>query len=123
MQLPLALVLTYRQDELDTDHPLRQLLGLASRVARVRRLRLARLTVAAVRRLSAAADVDADEVFAVTSGNPYFVAEVLAAGDLAAVPLTIADAVQARVAHLDPATLKILERLAVIPSSVQRWLV
>jgi DNA-binding CsgD family transcriptional regulator/tetratricopeptide (TPR) repeat protein len=122
-QLPLVLVLTYRDDELGTDHPLRQLLGLASRVGRVRRLRLARLTEAAVRRLSAAADVDADEVFAVTSGNPYFVAEVLAAGDAAAVPLTIADAVQARVAQLDPATLEILERLAVVPSAVQRWLV
>ena len=122
-QLPLVLVLTYRDDELGTDHPLRQLLGVASRAGRVRRLRLARLTVAAVRRLSAAADVDADEVFAVTSGNPYFVAEVLAAGDAAAVPLTIADAVQARMAQLDPATLEILERLAVVPSAVQRWLV
>ena len=122
-QLPLVLVLTYRDDELGTDHPLRQLLGLASRVGRVRRLRLARLSVAAVRRLGAAVRVDADEVFAVTSGNPYFVAEVLAAGDLAAVPLTIADAVQARVARLDPAAREILERLAVVPSAVQRWLV
>jgi hypothetical protein len=84
---------------------------------------LARLTVAAVRRLSAAAEVDGDEVFAVTSGNPYFVAEVLAAGDAAAVPLTIADAVQARVARLDPAALEILERLAIVPSAVQQWLV
>jgi hypothetical protein len=49
-------------------------------------------------------DVDADEVFAVTAGNPYFVAEVLAAGDARAVPSTIADAVRARVARLDPAT-------------------
>jgi DNA-binding CsgD family transcriptional regulator/tetratricopeptide (TPR) repeat protein len=122
-QLPLVLVLTYRDDELGTDHPLRHLLGLASRVGRVRRLRLARLTVAAVRRLSATSAVDADEIFAITSGNPYFVAEVLAAGDAAAVPLTIADAVQARVAQLDPATLEILERLAVVPSAVQRWLV
>ncbi|GAA3588755.1 AAA family ATPase [Nonomuraea rosea] len=122
-QLPLVLVLTYRDDELRTDHPLRQLLGLASRAGRVRRLRLARLTVAAVRRLSAAADVDADEVFAVTSGNPYFVTEVLAAGDATAVPLTIADAVHARVAQLDPATLEVLERLAVVPSAVQRWLI
>ena len=122
-RLPLVLVLTYRDDELGADHPLRPLLGLAARAERVRRLRLARLSVAAVRRLSAAAGVDADEVFAVTAGNPYFVAEVLAAGDAAAVPLTITDAVQARVARLDPAALEVLERLAVIPSTVQRWLV
>ena len=122
-RLPLVLVLTYRDDELGTDHPLRQLLGLASRAGRVRRLRLARLTPAAVRRLSAAAPLDADEVFAVTAGNPYFVTEVLAARDPAAVPLTIADAVRARVARLDPATRQILEQLAVVPSAVQRWLV
>jgi DNA-binding CsgD family transcriptional regulator/tetratricopeptide (TPR) repeat protein len=122
-QLPLVLVLTYRDDELSADHPLRQLLGLASRVGRVRRLRLERLTMAAVRRLSAATRVDADEIFAVTSGNPYFVTEVLAAGNAAAVPLTIADAVQARVARLDPATREILEQLAVVPSAVQHWLV
>ncbi len=58
-----------------------------------------------------------------TSGNPYFVAEVLAAGDVAGVPLTIADAVRARLAHLDPAAREILEQLAVVPSAVQRWLV
>jgi hypothetical protein len=122
-QLPLVLVLTYRDDELGAGHPLRHLLGLASGLPRVHRLRLEPLTAAAVRRLSVAADLDAAEVFAVTSGNPYFVAEVLAAGDAAGVPLTIADAVQARAARLDPAALAIVEQLAVVPSAVQRWLV
>ncbi|WP_214327719.1 ATP-binding protein [Nonomuraea sediminis] len=122
-RLPLVLVLTYRDDELAGDHPLRHLLGVASRAERVRRLRLARLSLAAVRQLSEATDVDADEVFAVTSGNPYFVTELLAGGDAAAVPLTIADAVSARVAQLDPATSAVLERLAVVPSAVERWLV
>jgi DNA-binding CsgD family transcriptional regulator/predicted DNA-binding protein (UPF0251 family) len=122
-KLPLVLVLTYRDDQLDTVHPLRQLLGLASRVGRVHRMPLARLTPDAVRRLSGPAGMDADRVFAVTSGNPYFVAEVLAAGDLATVPVTIADTVRARVAHLDPVNVEILERLAVVPSAVPRWLV
>ncbi|GAA0957208.1 AAA family ATPase [Virgisporangium aurantiacum] len=122
-RLPLVLVLTYRDDELRPDHPLRHLLGLASRSSRIRRLRLARLTVSAVRRLSAATGADADEVFAVTAGNPYFVAEILAAGDVTAVPTTIADAVQAKLAQLDPATTDALEHLAVVPSTVRRWLV
>ncbi|GIG59726.1 LuxR family transcriptional regulator [Longispora fulva] len=122
-RLPLVLVLTYRDDELVDDHPLRQLLGVASRAERVRRLRLSRLSLAAVRQLSEASAVDADEVFAVTAGNPYFVTELLAGGDAAAVPLTIADAVSARVAQLDPASAAVLERLAVVPSAVERWLV
>ncbi len=119
---PLVLVLTYRDDELAGDHPLRQLLGVVSRVERVRRLRLNLLSIAAVRRLSAGANLGAEDVYAVTSGNPYFVTEVLASGDPVAVPLTIADAVRARVAQLDPVTSEILERFAVVPSGVQWWL-
>ncbi|MFC5834787.1 ATP-binding protein [Nonomuraea insulae] len=125
-RLPLALVLTYRDDELGGGHPLRGLLGLISNAERVRRLRPARLSVAAVRRLTTASgsnDVDAAEVHAVTSGNPYFVAEVLAAGNVNTVPQTIADAVQARLAHLDAATLEALERLAVVPPVAPHWLV
>ena len=58
-----------------------------------------------------------------TSGNPFFVAEVLAAGDGDRVPSTVADAVLARVRRLDPATRDALEQLAVVPSVVERWLV
>ena len=58
-----------------------------------------------------------------TSGNPFFVAEVLAAGDGDRVPSTVADAVLARVRRLDPATQDALEQLAVVPSVVERWLV
>jgi DNA-binding CsgD family transcriptional regulator/tetratricopeptide (TPR) repeat protein/energy-coupling factor transporter ATP-binding protein EcfA2 len=125
-QLPLVLILTYRDDELEVDHPLRQLLGAAARVEWVHRLQLPPLSVEAVRRLSAAADpqsvIDPDEVFAVTSGNPYFVAQVLAAGDVRTVPLTIADAVHARVGRLTPGEREVLERLAVVPSAVEPWL-
>jgi DNA-binding CsgD family transcriptional regulator/tetratricopeptide (TPR) repeat protein len=73
--------------------------------------------------LSSAVNANADEVFAITAGNPYFVTEVLAAGDPATVPLTIADAVQARLAQLDPGTARAVELLAVVPSAVPRWLV
>ncbi|MCK2218338.1 AAA family ATPase [Actinomadura sp. ATCC 31491] len=122
---PLALVLTYREEELDGGHPLRRLLGLIAGVERARRLRPAPLSVAAVRRLAAAAATRADpgEVHAVTGGNPYFVAEVLAAGDAAGLPPTIADAVLARVERLDAASLEVVRRLAVVPSPVPYWLV
>jgi DNA-binding CsgD family transcriptional regulator/energy-coupling factor transporter ATP-binding protein EcfA2 len=121
--LPALLVLTYRDDELTREHPLQQLLGQASAAGRVRRLPLRRLSEDAVRWLSAASRVDADEVFALTSGNPFFVTEVLAAGDGDRVPSTVADAVLARVRRLDAATQDALEQLAVVPSVVERWLV
>jgi energy-coupling factor transporter ATP-binding protein EcfA2 len=122
-ELPAVLVLTYRDDELTREHPLQQLLGQASAAGRVRRLPLRRLSEDAVRWLSAASRVDADEVFAMTSGNPFFVTEVLAAGDGDRVPSTVTDAVLARVRRLDPATQDALEQLATVPSVVERWLV
>jgi DNA-binding CsgD family transcriptional regulator/tetratricopeptide (TPR) repeat protein len=121
--LPAVLVLTYRDDEAAGDGALRRLLGQASRTERVRRLPLARLSADAVRQLSAARGLDAADVYAVTAGNPFFVTEVLAAGDADGVPATIADAVLARVARLDPATRDVVERLAVVPSTVDGWLV
>ena len=102
--LPVLLVLTYRDDELTRDHPLQQLVGLASATHRSRRLRLERLSPQAVRRLGADSGLDPDEVFALTSGNPFFVAEVLASGELGGVPSTVAEAVRARLSDLDGAS-------------------
>jgi DNA-binding CsgD family transcriptional regulator len=121
--LPAVLLLTYRDDEIDREHPLRHLLGLISRTERVRRLPLARLSPEAVRQLSAASALDSRHVYAVTSGNPFFVTEVIAAGDATHAPPTIVDAVLARTRTVDLATQEALEQLAVIPSTLDRWLV
>jgi DNA-binding CsgD family transcriptional regulator/tetratricopeptide (TPR) repeat protein len=121
--LPGVLVLTYRDDELNREHPLHGLLGQASRSDHVRRLPLHRLSQQAVRQLSAGSPVDAHDLFALTSGNPFFVHELLASAQGQRVPPTIADAVLARVRSLDPATQDVLEQLAVVPSALDRWLV
>jgi DNA-binding CsgD family transcriptional regulator/tetratricopeptide (TPR) repeat protein len=121
--MPAVLVLTYRDDEIGRDHPLQQLLGLISRTERVRRLPLARLSPQAVGRLSAASVLDPDSVYELTSGNPFFVTEVIAAGDAGHAPPTIVDAVLARTRTLDPLSQDALEQLAVVPSTLDRWLV
>ncbi|HEU4948662.1 MAG TPA: AAA family ATPase [Kribbella sp.] len=122
-QLPVVLILTYRDDELDREHPLRQLLGLVAGSDRTRRLPLRRLSPEAVRELSTGSGVDAAEVFAVTSGNPFFVSEVLASEAAAGVPRTVVDAVLARLRGLDDATRDAVEQLSVVPSTIDRWLV
>ena len=66
--LPAVLILTYRDDEPNREHPLPGLLGQASRSDRVRHLPLRRLSQGAVRQLSAGSSVDADDLFALTSG-------------------------------------------------------
>ena len=120
-RLPVVLLLTYRDDEIG--RPLQHLFGLVSRAERVRRLPLARLSAGAVGELSAATTLSADRVYALTSGNPFFVTEVLAAGDTGQAPPTVVDAVLARVKALDASTQDALEQLAVVPSTLDRWLV
>ncbi|WP_030661169.1 ATP-binding protein [Streptomyces cellulosae] len=122
-RLPALLVLTYRDDELSTGHPLRHLLGQVSRAPRMHRMPLARLSLDAVRALSATGRLDAAHVYEVTSGNPFFVTEVVATGDTGDVPPTVVDAVLARLRGLDAAALAALERLAIVPSAVERPLV
>src|SRR6185437_3383613 len=121
--LPAVLILTYRDDELTRGHPLHGLLGQASRSDHVRRLPLRRLSQQAVRQLSAGSSVDTNDLFALTSGNPFFVHELLASAQGEHVPRTIAEAVLARVRSLDPSTQDVLEQLAVVPSALDRWLV
>ena len=127
--LPAVLVLTYRDDELSREHPLTGLLGQAARSDEVRRLPLRRLTADAVRKLSADSAVNPADLFTLTSGNPFFVAELLASARLLAgaegepVPPSITDAVLARVWRLDRAVQDVLEQLAVVPAALDRWLV
>jgi DNA-binding CsgD family transcriptional regulator/tetratricopeptide (TPR) repeat protein len=121
--LPTVLVLTYRDDELDREHALHGLLGQASRSDHVLHLPLRRLSPEAVRQLSADSTVDAADLFSLTSGNPFLVQELLASAQGERVPRTIVDAVLARVRQLDPPVQDMLEQLAVIPSTLDRWLV
>ena len=98
--LPAVLLVTYRDDALARDHPLRGVLGVLGSMAATR-LRLTRLTSDAVREMAASTDVDPGELFRLTGGNPFFVTEVLA-NPGAVVPPTVVDAVLARVRHLEP---------------------
>ncbi|MEU4558107.1 AAA family ATPase [Actinoplanes sp. NPDC023936] len=120
--LPVVLVGTYRDDEIGAGHPLHGLLGLTAGTP-IRRLPLARLSPDAVRRLIGAKKIDPEKVFTVTNGNPFFVTEVLGAGDADAVPATVTEAVHARLQSLDPPCRDALGVLSVIPSTVDHWLV
>lgn len=120
-ELPAVLVLTYRDDEVPRDHPLRALLALAAAQPRTRRLPLAPLSPEAVAELCGPGD--AREVYAVTAGNPYYVSEVLSAGTSDPVPATVVDAVLGRLRALDPASRDAVEQLSVVPGATERRLV
>jgi DNA-binding SARP family transcriptional activator len=118
--LPVVLVTTFRSGGLADDHPLTRLLGslLGENVVR---LPLESLSVAAVRDLGGFDDDEAAEVHRITGGNPFFVTEVVAAGD-DAVPTTVRDAVLGRIAVLRPEVRELMRKLSVVPGIAERWL-
>lgn len=64
--------------------------------------------------MSAGSGADADALYRVTRGNPFFVTEALAApGD--AVPVSVVEAVLARVGRLSAECRETLDQLSVIP--------
>ncbi len=113
-------ILTYRDDELSLDHPLWSVVGDLPSTA-VARLRLVPLSEQAVTHLAQQAHRSAEQLYAITGGNPFFVTEVLASAS-PGVPMTVRDAVLARVARLSPAARTLLELASVVPSRTERWL-
>jgi DNA-binding CsgD family transcriptional regulator len=110
-------VVTYRDDEIGPDHPLRLVLGDLATAPTVQRITLRPLSEAAVHRLTAGTGVDAGALHHLTGGNPFFLTEVLAtAGDT--VPASVGDAVLARAARLSPEARAVLDVAAVIGSTV-----
>ena len=67
------MLVTYRDDELADDHPLRVVLGDLATQRATRRMKLPPLSVAAVRTLAGINDVDVAELHRVTGGNPFYV--------------------------------------------------
>ncbi|HEX2810470.1 MAG TPA: hypothetical protein VHN80_30270, partial [Kineosporiaceae bacterium] len=114
-----VVLVTFRPEDVPTTHPLRLVLGDAATGAGVRRVDLAPLSRAGVaalaeRHSSTSPDVPAPDVtrlHEVTGGNPFFVTEVLAAGD-AEVPATVRDAVLARTGRLTPSGRQALDVVA-----------
>ncbi len=109
-------VVTYRDDELARGHPLRVALGDISTAA-VERLAVRPLSRDGVAELSGMRGAELDDVWRLTSGNPFYVTELLAHG-ADDVPETVRDLVLARVAQLSPQATAVVEAAAVAPPSL-----
>ena len=120
---PVAMVATYRSDELDRHHPLRVLLGELTRSRRVAHIELRRLTRAEVTvQLAEILDAEpqaavAEEIFDRAQGNPFFAEELLAVsrgGPGAELPATLRDALLVRFDGLSEAAREITRAAAVV---------
>jgi predicted ATPase len=73
------LIVTYRDDDLGADHPLRVALGELARHRSTRRVGLAPLSEDAVRALATGSRLEPSALYQLTGGNPFYVTEVLQA--------------------------------------------
>jgi DNA-binding CsgD family transcriptional regulator/tetratricopeptide (TPR) repeat protein len=120
-QTKTLLILTYRDDEISSHHPLRFLLGdfpthLTTRIA------LPLLSPGAVEQLMRQAGHNWEGVYAITGGNPFFVTEIIASG-LTGVPPSVRDAVLTRAARLSPEAKVIVELASLMPGEAEVWLI
>jgi DNA-binding CsgD family transcriptional regulator len=106
------IIASYRDDEPAADGSLRGVIGQLATHASARRMSVPPLSPDAVRRL-AGDSADGDELYRLTGGVPFYVAEVLNAAP-GEVPRTIADIVTARTARLSPDGRRLLEAAAVL---------
>lgn len=116
------MILTYRDDEIDTNHPLQAVVGDLSRLDTVRRMTLPPLSAEAVAALTSDTELQPEVVYRLTNGNPFFVTELLADDQHDQVPVTIRDAVLARKSHLSLSAQSVLETAAVIGARTESWL-
>jgi len=115
-------VLSYRNDELSPNHPLRLVLGDLPRsvTLRLALLPLSQDSVLELARATKQAE-QAEDLYSITGGNPFFVTEVLERGD-GGIPSTVRDVVLARAARLSPEAREVLEAASVVPGRIETQL-
>jgi AAA ATPase domain len=111
------LIATYRDEELAASDPLRLALGEVARQRWTRRMRLAPLSMDAVRILARDSGLEPTELCRLTGGNPFYLTEVLQVG-MAEVPPSARDAVLARTARLSAEPRDVLNVAALIGTRI-----
>jgi len=113
--VPVLVLATYRDDELEAAHPLRLVIGDLVRERTTRRIALAPLSRAAVATLAAGGERSADEVYELTGGNPFLVTEVVQASP-ESLPHSARDAVLARLGRLSEPARRAVHGAALVGS-------
>jgi len=110
-------VLTYRDDEIHSRHPLRNVLGQLPPDS-FTRLQLTPLSRQAVEKLAGEKGYSGENVYSISGGNPFYVNEILASYS-PGVPDNIKDSVLSVFNRQDETTRRVWEILAVLPTGVE----
>jgi DNA-binding CsgD family transcriptional regulator/tetratricopeptide (TPR) repeat protein len=119
-RLPALVVVTYREEEVSSAHPLMRAVADVP-ADHVKRLRLAGLSREAVSALARAHKRDIGDLYAIADGNPLLVTELLR-NEGTELPLTLRDSLLPRLHRLSPKARELAEWVAVVPDRTERWL-
>jgi DNA-binding CsgD family transcriptional regulator/tetratricopeptide (TPR) repeat protein len=115
------LIVTYRDEGAGSIPSLRVALGDLAGMRATRRVLLEPLSPASVAELATGTGLDPAELYQLTSGNPFYVSEVIQAG-LREIPAAARDAVLARVARLSGPAREIVDVAALAGTRIEQWL-
>jgi DNA-binding CsgD family transcriptional regulator len=110
-------VLTYRDDEIHSRHPLRNVLGQLPPDS-FTRLQLMPLSRPAVDKLAGEKGYSGEDVYSISGGNPFYVNEILASYS-PGVPDNIKDSILSVFNRQDEKTKRVWEILAVLPTGLE----
>jgi DNA-binding CsgD family transcriptional regulator/tetratricopeptide (TPR) repeat protein len=110
-------ILTYRDNEIHSRHPLRTVLGQLN-PASFSRIQLPPLTLEAVDKLAREKGFNGENVYSISGGNPFYVNEILA-GYSTGVPDNIKDSILSVYNRLDENTKHIWELLSAMPTGFE----
>jgi len=119
--LPLLLIISYRDDEVVSTHPLSSTIGqIPSQY--MHRIPLQPLSLSGIEALDLPAGMQAEQLLEITGGNPFFLTELLndnAAATHSSVPASVLDAVNSRINRLDAGLRKFLETVSCCPTTLR----
>lgn len=114
------LLLTYREEP-QPPVGMARLLGQLATSPSTRQIDVPPLSRSAVAAMAAGSSVNPDELYRLTSGNPFFASEMLASSDTT-VPRSIRDLIRGRIAELDDRARTALDAAAILGSRTEPWL-
>ena len=117
-RLPALLVVTYRDDEVGPDHPLRGVLAAMPAAVVDAACRCPRCRATCVLEQARRAGRDAESVYRLAGGNPLLVTELLKA-DADAVPGAVQDLILDRIRALPAAARDLAQLVAVVPTRAE----
>jgi DNA-binding CsgD family transcriptional regulator/predicted ATPase len=116
-QLCCLFILTCRDNEIHSNHPLRNVLGHLNPDA-LTRMQLFPLSKQAVEKMAAGKEYKGEDVYNISGGNPFYVKEILASYS-PGVPDNIKDSILSVYNRLDEKTRQLWQILSVLPTGFE----